>query len=120
MLPDVIMPIAERNNLVVPLGDYVLRQACRDLVRWSKTHGGAIGQVTVNVSGRQVSGPSFAAGMAEVLAETGVDPAQLTLELTETTFLEDTERALAGLNLDPWIGSVQDSSGRRGNHESAL
>jgi EAL domain-containing protein (putative c-di-GMP-specific phosphodiesterase class I) len=98
VLPDVIMPIAERNNFVVPLGDYVLRQACCDLVQWNRTYGGAIGQVTVNVSARQVSNPSFVAGVAEVLVETGVDPAQLTLELTETTFLEDTERALVGLN----------------------
>ena len=66
-------------------------------MRWNKAYGGAIVHVTVNVSARQVSSPSFAADVAQILAEAGIDPAQLTLELTETIYLEDTERALAGL-----------------------
>ena len=97
VLPDVIMPIAERNNLVVPIGDFVLRRACQDLARWNKPHCGVITQLTVNVSARQVSSPNFAASVTDVLAETGVDPAQLTIELTETTLLEDNARVLASL-----------------------
>jgi EAL domain-containing protein (putative c-di-GMP-specific phosphodiesterase class I) len=97
LLPEVILPIAERSNLIVPLGAWVLKQACRDLVRWRAAYGGAIGHVAVNMSVRQVASPHFVAGVTQVLAETGVDPSGMILELTETMFLEDTPRVLAVL-----------------------
>ncbi|MGI8590767.1 MAG: putative bifunctional diguanylate cyclase/phosphodiesterase [Nakamurella sp.] len=94
VMPDVILPSAERTGLMVPIGEWVLRQACRDLAQWN----GAApmpGAVAVNVSAQQMMDPAFAHTVTRVLAETGADPAALSLELTEGLFLGDTARALA-------------------------
>ncbi len=94
LMPDVILPSAERTGLMVPIGEWVLRQACRDLAQWN----GAAPMpraVAVNVSAQQMMDPAFAHTVTRVLAETGADPAALSLEVTEGLFLGDTARALA-------------------------
>jgi len=97
VLPEHLLPLAERSRLIVPLGTRVLSRACRDFARWRAMYGGMIGQLTVNVSASQVSSPDFVTTVAQVLAETGVEPAEVTLELTETTFLGNAPRALDAL-----------------------
>ncbi|QNK79349.1 bifunctional diguanylate cyclase/phosphodiesterase [Nakamurella sp. PAMC28650] len=92
VMPDVTIPSAERTGLISPIGQWVLRQACDDLVRWRR-EGTAVGQVAVNVSAQQVMGSSFVKTVASVLSETGADPGRLCLEVTESLFLSDTERA---------------------------
>ncbi len=92
VMPDVTIPSAERTGLISPIGQWVLRQACDDLVRWRR-EGTAVGQVAVNVSAQQVMGSSFVKTVASVLQETGADPGRLCLEVTESLFLSDTERA---------------------------
>ena len=94
VMPDVVIPSAERTGMILPIGEWVLRQACRDLVQW-KQDGPAIAAVAVNVSAQQVMGPSFAKTVSSVLEDTGADPRTLCLEVTESLFLSEPERAVA-------------------------
>ncbi len=97
MLPGHFVGIAEDSGLIVPIGKWVLRQACQQAVRW--LHGGlAIGQIAVNVSAVEFHGSGFFAGVQATLGETGLDPAHLTLELTESGLMQDTESTIALLH----------------------
>ncbi len=104
VMPDVVIPSAERTGLILNLGEWVLSRACRDLAGWQSDGAGVPGVpwVAVNVSARQVMGPAFVQTVERVLAETGADPASLCLEVTESVFLADVPRALAVL------GAVRD------------
>ena len=93
VMPDVIIPAAERNGLIIDIGEWVLRQACQDLVAW-KVAGRSVPAVAVNVSADQVTGAAFALTVRRVLTDTGVDPEAVCLELTESLFLADTPRVL--------------------------
>ncbi|MFF5229637.1 putative bifunctional diguanylate cyclase/phosphodiesterase [Dactylosporangium sp. NPDC000521] len=84
--PAEFIPVAERTGLIVAVGELVLREACRQLARWSAEHGQlAPAAVNVNVSARQLAEPSFADRVAAALTETGLAPHRLTLEITEST-----------------------------------
>jgi diguanylate cyclase (GGDEF)-like protein len=85
--PGEFIPLAERSGLVVPLGRWVLRQACRDFVTWS-ARDGAPAVLNVNVSARELREPGFAAEVAAVLARTGMPAHRLVLEVTETAVVE--------------------------------
>ena len=92
IMPNVIIPSAERTGLIVSIGDWVLQQACRDLAQWTRDASG-IDSVSVNVSANQMMGTSFAKTVAHALQETGVDPSAVCLEVTESLFLGDSARA---------------------------
>ena len=92
--PAIVIPSAERTGLILPLGEWVLRQACRDLQFW-QTYGPQIPSIAVNVSAHQVMGPAFAETVRGVLDATGVNPGAVCLEVTETVFLADVPRAVA-------------------------
>ncbi|MEP6464501.1 MAG: EAL domain-containing protein [Frankiaceae bacterium] len=97
--PNITVPLAERTGLILDIGEWVLRQSCQDHQRWARRYGpSAVSQVAVNVSARQVMGPAFAATVARVLTETGSDPASVFLEVTESLFLDDPDRAAAVLH----------------------
>jgi diguanylate cyclase (GGDEF)-like protein len=83
--PAAFIPIAEESGLIEALGDWVLRTACSAAVAWTD----AI--VAVNVSPVQLRNPHFATRVLKILRETGLPPARLELELTETALLENTE-----------------------------
>jgi EAL domain-containing protein (putative c-di-GMP-specific phosphodiesterase class I) len=71
---------------MVPLGNWVIREACRQFAAWSAEHGTAAPlTVSVNVSARQLREPGFAAEVASALADAGIAPHRLALEITETT-----------------------------------
>ncbi len=94
VMPEAIVPIAERTGLIEPLGAWALNQACDDLRRWIDDFGEvAVPHVAVNVSAHQVMGSAFAVTVAEVLARSGIEPASLHLEVTESVFLVDAPRA---------------------------
>lgn len=85
--PDVFIPVAERTGLIDQLGLCVLRIACEALVRWPDL------TLAVNVSPGQFRDPSFVGRVADLLRETGTDPSRVTLEMTETYFIQNPARA---------------------------
>ncbi len=92
--PGEFITLAEQSGLILPIGQWVLRQACRQLVAWSR-HPATQGlSLAVNVSARQFRQPDFVAGVQSVLDETGADPQQLKLELTESVLISDVEDAI--------------------------
>lgn len=90
--PSTVIPCAERTGFILPLGEWVLRQACEDMADW-QAQGFAIPSMAVNVSAYQVMGPSFAHTVERVLDVTGVDPHLMCLEVTESVFVADPSRA---------------------------
>jgi EAL domain-containing protein (putative c-di-GMP-specific phosphodiesterase class I) len=97
--PGEFIPVAEDTNLIVPIGAWVLRQACTQLAEWRRT-GGPLADlyVTVNVSRRQLDDPDFPLMVQRVLQETNVPAECIGLEITETAIMdgsETTEKALS-------------------------
>jgi diguanylate cyclase (GGDEF)-like protein/PAS domain S-box-containing protein len=88
--PADFIPVAEESGLVVPLGARVLRAACAQVARWQREteHEGL--RLTVNVSARQMAAPDFVETVQSILAETGLHPDSLGLEITERLLLEET------------------------------
>jgi diguanylate cyclase (GGDEF)-like protein len=90
--PSSIIALAEETNLISGIGAWVLERACRDRGRWLADHHEMPIDVTVNVSARQLADPDFCSTVSRVLADTGMDPSALVLEVTESIFIEDDER----------------------------
>jgi len=87
--PDKFIPVAEENGLIIRLGTWVLREACRQNKAWQDA--GLPGlKVAVNLSARQLRHSAFVALVMQILAETGLDPKYLELELTESALMGDT------------------------------
>ncbi len=87
--PADFIPVAERSGLIVPLGAFVLREACEQLARWQNELGdAAIPTVNVNVAARQLREASFVGEVGAVLADTGLSPDHLVLEVTESSVLD--------------------------------
>ncbi len=86
--PADFIPLAERTGLILPLGRWVLAEACRQAMAWSEQYGDAAPAViNVNVSARELREASFPDHVAAILADTGLPPHRLVLEITETTVL---------------------------------
>jgi diguanylate cyclase (GGDEF)-like protein len=86
--PAVFIPLAERNGQIVEIGRWVLEQAVAQTARWERDLGpNAPAKVSVNVSARQLGQPGFPAEVTALLSAAGVDPARLTVEVTETAVL---------------------------------
>ncbi len=97
LAPDVFIPIAERSGLILPIGDWVLDQACRQLRRWHD-EGHADWTMAVNLSALQFDSPALVDTVRRIIDRHGVDPACLTLEVTETTAMKDVDASLEVLN----------------------
>jgi len=95
--PGEFIPIAERTGLIAEIDAWVLRQACRQMVRW-QGEGRQLAFVAVNISSRLFGQPELYQQVAEVLHDTGLDPAVLELEVTESAVMEDPEVALEQLH----------------------
>jgi diguanylate cyclase (GGDEF)-like protein/PAS domain S-box-containing protein len=96
--PDQFVETAESSGLIVPLGRWVLETVARQIVTWDAAFPGNDLYITTNVSGRQLMEPTVVNTMIEDVERAGVDPARITLELTETILLDDTESTLLVLN----------------------
>ena len=97
--PGQFIPLAEETGLIVPLGEWVLREACRQWARWRREGRPSI-TLAVNISPRQFRQQDLAQVVARILAETGVPAAALELELTESALMNpgvDTEATLREL-----------------------
>ena len=93
--PAEFIPVAESTGLIVPIGEWVLRTACAQAARWGGD--GPPPTVAVNLSARQFQQPDLVGVVARALAETGLDPARLELEVTESVVMGDAEHSLATL-----------------------
>jgi diguanylate cyclase (GGDEF)-like protein/PAS domain S-box-containing protein len=89
--PGEFIPVAEASGLIVPLGTWILRTACQQLMDWSQDPLTAHWTLAVNVSARQFRHSHFVDEVLGVLDETGANPRLLKLELTETLLLDDVE-----------------------------
>jgi diguanylate cyclase len=97
--PAEFIPVAEQTGLILPIGRWVLEEACTEAARWSATCGpDSRPYVTVNLSVRQFSDPDLVDVVAEILERTRLDPAQLGLELTESALMEEIDSPLDTLN----------------------
>ncbi len=90
--PAEFIPVAEESGLILEIGDWVLRQALEQHARW-QAMGLAPGNMAVNLSARQLRTPDLPQRVAAALAQTGVRPDQLELEITETALMEDVSTA---------------------------
>ncbi len=87
--PDQFIPVAEQNGLILALGEFVLRRACRDAAAWPHKS-----RVAVNVSALQLAHADLPQLFHEVLLESGLPPSRLEIELTETAIIANRDRAL--------------------------
>jgi EAL domain-containing protein (putative c-di-GMP-specific phosphodiesterase class I) len=86
--PDLFIPLAEETGLMLPIGEWVLRDACAQGADWERTYGNGI-RVAVNLSARQFRQRGLAAIVADALAQSGLPPHLLELEVTETSIMAD-------------------------------
>ena len=91
--------VLEPSRLMLAVGRWVLRQACHDASTWTVDADGRSATVRVNVSARQFDEPGLLGDIQSALEASGLDPARLSLELTETTLMRDIDRALDTLGL---------------------
>jgi len=93
--PSEFIPIAEETGIINELGALILRQSCRRLVELTRANPGAAAlTLSVNISGRQFKRPDFVDEVAAILAETGIDPVMVKLELTESVLMDDADEAV--------------------------
>ncbi len=97
--PAEFIPIAEETGVILSIGEWVLREACREAATWKKPL-----TVAVNVSTVQIHNDNFAHVVHEILFETGLAPSRLELEVTETALVRDLNRALATLRRIKMLG----------------
>jgi EAL domain-containing protein (putative c-di-GMP-specific phosphodiesterase class I) len=98
LAPSEFVPIAEESGLVVPMGEFVLEEACRWAVGWREGNPQAHPLVmSVNLSARQLARPDLAETVEGVLGKTGLEPSRLSLDVTETAYISVLEERSAAL-----------------------
>jgi len=97
ILPNKFIPLAEDTGLIVPLGEWVIRSACRQAMAW-QTAGSAPLRVAVNMSSCQFKRPGIIDTITAILTETGLSPQYLEIELTESVLLHGNEQTIEVLN----------------------
>ena len=96
MSPLSFVPVAEETGLIVPVGRFVLREACRQAAAWRAMVPGEL-TMHVNLSGRQLEDPALVGEVSSILRETGLPAGRLVLEITETVLMHDTEATIERL-----------------------
>ena len=96
--PGEFIPLAEETGLILPIGQWVLREACRQACAWRDENPGAAPcSISVNLSARQFGQPNLIEEIAEVIKETGIEPRRLVLEITESVVMESAESTIRTL-----------------------
>jgi diguanylate cyclase (GGDEF)-like protein/PAS domain S-box-containing protein len=96
IMPGAFISLAEETGLIVPIGRWVLAEACRQLVAWQLAHPALPApRLAVNLSARQFQHPDLLADVAAVIAQSGIAPRQLMLEVTESVAMQQAEAGVA-------------------------
>jgi len=93
IMPNTFIRIAEDSGLIVPIGEWVLQQACRQLQAW-RNAGVPLDKVSVNISPRQLERDGLPGKFDEILAEYRIEPQQLIIEITESSFMDEAGQAV--------------------------
>jgi diguanylate cyclase (GGDEF)-like protein/PAS domain S-box-containing protein len=110
--PREFIPIAERTGLIVPIGDWVIEEVCRQAMEWNAAAVPSV-KIFANVSGVQLGHPNFSSKIAEALGRSGLEPHRLELEITESWIISDLKGAAGKLQKlrDLGIGIAIDDFG---------
>jgi diguanylate cyclase (GGDEF)-like protein len=100
--PEEFIPLLEETGLITEIGGWVLREACAQGASWREA-GSAI-EIAVNVSARQLDNDEFVTEVKDALERSGLDPSALTIEITETTLMRDTEQTIRRLSAVKALG----------------
>lgn len=92
--PAEFIPVSEETGLIVRIGEWVLREAARQMKLWRDMHPDLDLAISVNLSGRQVAEPNLVETIQQVMADTGLPPEHLKLELTETLLMQHYDTAI--------------------------
>jgi diguanylate cyclase (GGDEF)-like protein/PAS domain S-box-containing protein len=93
MGPQEFVGVAEETGLIIPIGKWILEEACRQIVEWQRRFGLPL-SVSVNLSAKQLMHPTLTSQVRDVLFSTGLNASQLNLEVTENTVMEHSDRSL--------------------------
>lgn len=96
VFPAVFVPVLESIGLIAPVGRWVIDTVCQQIAEWQRGAIGAV-EVSVNVSGHQLIEGDLIADIARLLAQNGVEPRWLEVELTESSLMENTQHTIASL-----------------------
>ena len=96
--PSEFVPRAEDSGLIVRLGSWVLEEAVQQLATWQALHGDRTLQMNVNISARQLQDEGLLGMLSSVLTSSGIEPSTLTLEITESTLMQDSWQNVARLH----------------------
>ena len=88
IVPDRFIPLAEETGLIIPIGEWVIRECCLQMLKW-KAKGCPPLPISINVSAVQFKRQNFAEAVQQVIEETGADPSLLELEITESAIMQD-------------------------------
>lgn len=102
--PNEFIPIAEHSGMIVPIGLWAMEQACKQMRSWQDLHGATGLSLAVNVSMRQLMQTSFLADVTAILEKTGVAPASIELELTETSAMANPLQTIETLSMLKKLG----------------
>ncbi|MBA2274250.1 MAG: EAL domain-containing protein [Actinobacteria bacterium] len=94
--PDAFIPTAEEIGLILPIGDWVLGEACRQAARWAESTDKAM-VVSVNISARQLPHSELVYTIRDAINESSIEPSHLFLEITESAMMEDADSAISAL-----------------------
>lgn len=102
--PSEFIPIAEQTGLILPIGQWIMEQACKVLRSWAKKHPGNGLSISVNLSARQFSSPDLVKNLFDCLRHNRVNPQQLKLEITESDVMTNPEATIQKLRLMKELG----------------
>ena len=91
--PDKFIPLAEETGLILPIGEWVIREACHQASAWDESL-----SVAINISPKQFGSPDLAAKILHAIAASGIAPNRLELEITESIFISNVEKTMAALH----------------------
>jgi len=96
IMPDKFISIAEETGLIIPIGEWILKEACRQTAEWQKTIRSPESlSVCVNLSAKQLKHPNLISQVRKILTETALNPRCLKLEVTESMVMENSDKAVA-------------------------